>query len=109
MSKKLFIGGLPYSVTQEELKDMFAKVGNVLSCSLITDKFTNQSKGFGFIEMDDTDADKAIDALNGSDIGGRKIAVSVARPREESGNSGYSRGGGNFDRGRGRDSGRNRY
>lgn len=108
MSKKLFIGGLPYSVTEQELKDMFAKVGNVLSCSLITDKFTNQSKGFGFIEMDDADADKAINALNGQDVGGRNIAVSVAKPREERGDSrGGSRG--NFDRGPRRDSGRNRY
>ena len=115
MTKRLFVGGLPYSTTEEELRDMFAKVGNVDSCTLISDKYTNQSKGFGFVEMADEDADKAIEALNGQDVGGRKIAVNIAKPREErSGGGGYGGGrrdfGGrqNYSQGGGRNS-RNRY
>ncbi len=81
---KLFVGGLPYSVNGEELKDMFTKFGAVLSAVVISDKFTGQSKGFGFVEMeDDNAAQEAIKALDGSDLNGRKLGVSVARPREE--------------------------
>lgn len=81
---KLFVGGLPYSVTGDELKNIFANFGAVLSAVVITDKFTGQSKGFGFVEMeDDAAAQAAIKDLDGSDMQGRKVAVSVARPREE--------------------------
>jgi cold-inducible RNA-binding protein len=97
MTKRLFVGGLPYSITEEELKDMFAKIGAVSSCSLITDKFTNQSKGFAFVEMEkDEDADKAMSSLDGTDVGGRKIVVNVAKPREER-SSGGGFGGGRRD------------
>lgn len=101
---KLFVGGLPYSVTSDELKNTFANFGNVLSAVVITDKFTGQSKGFGFVEMDnDEEAQAAIKDLNDSEMGGRKIAVSVARPREERPQSGggFNRGGGGggFNRG----------
>lgn len=93
---KLFVGGLPYSVTGEELKGMFAQFGAVLSATVITDKFSGQSKGFGFVEMeDDQAAQTAISQLNDSDMNGRKIAVSVARPREERPQGGgFNRGGG---------------
>ena len=81
---KLFVGGLPYSVTSDELKDLFAPFGNILSASVITDKFTGRSRGFGFVEMDnDEEAQKAIQNLNESEMGGRKIVVSVAKPRED--------------------------
>lgn len=93
MAKRLFVGGLPYSLTQDELKEMFDQVGKVTNCNLITDKFTNLSKGFAFVEMDkDSDADKAIETLNGKEVGGRNIAVSIARPREDRSTGGYSGG-----------------
>jgi len=84
MSKKLFIGGLPYSVTSDQLQEIFSKIGEVTSCDVIMDRYSGQSKGFGFVEMkDDKDADKAIKELDGTEMDGRKIIVNVARPREE--------------------------
>lgn len=81
---KLFVGGLPYAVNDQELHDLFAEHGTVTSAVVITDRSTGQSKGFGFVEMeDDAQAQKAIEEMNGKDVGGRSIAVSVARPREE--------------------------
>lgn len=110
---KLFIGGLPYSIDNQKLNDMFATFGQVMSANVITDKFTNQSKGFGFVEMADDDAaQEAIKALDGSDLEGRKLGVSVARPKEDRPqNSGFrndnrggfgrdNRSGGGFDRNR---------
>ncbi len=83
MAKRLFVGGLPWSVTDQELQDMFAAHGAVASARVITDKFTGRSKGFGFVEYsNDEDADKAVKALDGSDVQGRKIVVNVARPME---------------------------
>ena len=84
MSKKLFVGGFPYSITSAQLEEMFSKFGKINSCDVITDRYSGQSKGFGFIEMeDDKAADEAIKELDGTDLDGRKIAVNVARPREE--------------------------
>ncbi|OGY24263.1 MAG: RNA-binding protein [Candidatus Woykebacteria bacterium RBG_13_40_15] len=84
MAKRLFVGSLPYDVTQEELQEMFAAVGTVESATLITDKFSGRSKGFGFVEMSsDEEADKAVKELNGKDVKGRNIVVNEARPREE--------------------------
>lgn len=84
MKNKLFVGGLPYSVTSSELEELFAKVGPVLSANVIMDKFTNRSKGFGFVEMEnDADAQKAIKELNETEVDGRKITVNIARPRED--------------------------
>src|SRR4030043_2419237 len=84
MSKKLFVGGLPYTVTSSQLEEIFSKFGKVVSCDLITDKYSGQSKGFGFVEMDnDKDADEAIKGLNGTKLGEREITVNEARPREE--------------------------
>lgn len=84
MSKRLFVGGLPYSLTETQLKDLFAAEGTVSSCNLIIDRYSGRSKGFGFVEMEnDDEADKAIASLNGKDVEGRKIAVNVARPMEE--------------------------
>lgn len=87
MAKRLFVGGLPWSITDQELQDMFAQHGAVTSARVITDKFTGRSKGFGFVEFsNDEDADKAIKALDGSTIQERKIIVNVARPMEERSN-----------------------
>lgn len=81
---KLFIGGLPYGVDNNKLNEMLAAFGQVISAVVIMDKFTNQSKGFGFVEMaNDADAQKAIKALDGSDYEGRRLGVSVAKPRED--------------------------
>lgn len=80
---KLFVGGLPYSVDSNKLGEIFTAYGQVISAAVIMDKFTNQSKGFGFVEMDDNDAQKAIKALDGTEYEGRRLGVSVARPREE--------------------------
>jgi cold-inducible RNA-binding protein len=83
MAIKLFVGSLPYTVTSDELKDVFAEVGNVESAIVIVDKYTNRSKGFGFVEMgSDDEAKKAISELNGKEVGGRAIVVNEARPQE---------------------------
>ena len=84
MSKKLFVGSLSYSTTSEDLGEAFARAGAVASASVITDRMTGKSRGFGFVEMErDEDADAAIDMWNGKDLGGRAITVNVARPRED--------------------------
>jgi len=110
----MFVGGLPYAVDSKKLEDLFAAFGAVVSAQVITDKFTNQSKGFGFVEMsNDDEAQKAIQELNDSEVEGRRINVSVARPREErSGGGGYGGGnrGGGYGGGRDdRRGGGNRY
>ncbi|MGB6882228.1 MAG: RNA-binding protein [Microgenomates group bacterium] len=84
MAKRLFVGGLPYSITDSQLEEMFSKMGTVVSATVITDRDTGRSKGFGFVEMEnDKEADEAIEKLNETELEGRKIAVNVARPREE--------------------------
>ena len=83
MGAKLYVGGLPYSATEQELSDLFAQHGEVASARIITDKFTGQSRGFGFVEMSsDSEAQAAISALNGSQMGGRTLTVNEARPQE---------------------------
>lgn len=84
MAKKLFVGSLSYSVTGPQVEELFAKIGKVESCILITDKFSGQSKGFAFVEMaTEEEAKEAINKLNNSELDGRKIVVSEARPRED--------------------------
>lgn len=84
MATNLFVGGLAYAVTDDELRELFEAAGTVKSAKVIVDKYSNQSKGFGFVEMgSDDEAKKAIDDLNGKEVQGRSIAVSEARPREE--------------------------
>ena len=98
MGKKLYVGNLSYNVDNNELQDMFAPHGNVESASIITDRETGRSKGFGFVEMGtDQQAQTAIDALHGKEIGGRSLTVNEARPREE--RSGGFGGGGRRDGG----------
>lgn len=82
--KRIFVGGLPWSTTDEELGELLAQYGEVGSASVITDRETGRSRGFGFIEMaNDEEADKAIEALNETEFGGRTIQVNVARERED--------------------------
>lgn len=84
MAKKLYVGGIPYSTTEDDLKAAFAEMGAVTSSAIIIDKMTGRSKGFGFIEMaNDADADKAIAEMNGKDFQGRTLTVNEARPLEE--------------------------
>ncbi len=84
MEKNLFIGNLPYSVTDDQLKDIFSKAGSVVSARVITDKFSGRSKGFGFVEMEtEEEAQKAISSLDGFSVDGRNIRVSEAKPKEE--------------------------
>ncbi len=80
----IYVGNLPYSTTDDELKALFGEFGNVSSVNIITDKYSGRSKGFGFVEMDDdTEAEAAIEALNDKDLGDRSMRVNQARPREE--------------------------
>lgn len=84
MTNKLFIGSLSYNVTNAQLEEHFAKIGKVISAKVITDRYSGQGKGFGFVEMETVeDAKKAIDKLNNSDLDGRSIAVKEAKPQEE--------------------------
>lgn len=83
MATKLFIGSLPWSVNDQELEDLFKDFGSVLSAKVIMDRESGRSKGFGFVEFSDDDAAKAaMEKLNGSDLQGRTIVVSEARPLE---------------------------
>ena len=102
MSTRLYVGNLPFSTTNESLQKMFSEVGAVASSQVITDKFSGRSKGFGFVEMQDaSSATAAISKFNGTDLDGRPLTVSEAKPREERpagdrggrGGSGGSRGG----------------
>lgn len=84
MAKKLFVGNLPYSTTDDELNALFSEIGAVDSATVIIERQTGRSKGFGFVEMgNDDDASRAITELNGRDMGGRGIVVSEARPMGE--------------------------
>ena len=94
MSKKLYIGNLPYSVTETTLREMFTPVGVVDSVSIITDRDTGQPKGFAFVEMTDDDAAKqAISQINGKTLDNRSITVAEARPQAQRSGGGGSRGG----------------
>jgi cold-inducible RNA-binding protein len=94
MATKLYVGGLAYSVTEQELETFFAEQGKVVSAVVIKDRDSGQSKGFGFVEMeDDTEAKNAIANLNGKELSGRAIMVNEARPQEDRRPGG---GGGSF-------------
>ncbi len=81
---KLFVGGLPFATTDEELKELFAAHGSVASATVVRDRDSGRSKGFGFVEYDNDEEGKAAEtALNGSEFGGRTISVAQARPKEE--------------------------
>jgi RNA recognition motif-containing protein len=102
MGSKIYVGGLPYSVTEGRLQELFATHGTVQSANVISDKFTGQSRGFGFVEMSSGDeAQKAISALNGTQFDGRTLVVNEAKPMAKRDNFGGG-GGGNGDGGRNR-------
>ena len=103
MGSKIYVGGLPYAATEQQLSDLFAQHGAVESARVITDKFTGQSRGFGFVEMSASeDAQKAIAALNGTQMDGRTLTVNEAKPMEPRSGGG---GRGGFGGGAGRNSG----
>ncbi len=92
--KKLYVGNLPWSTTEADLEEMFSKYGSVHSAAVVTDRDTGRSRGFGFIEIDASGADQAIEELNGSDVGGRQLRVNEAQDKRRGGGSGGGGGGG---------------
>ena len=102
MGSKIYVGGLPYSTTDSQVEELFAEHGTVESARVITDKFTGQSRGFGFVEMSSpSEAQAAISALDSTEMGGRKLTVNEARPmtpRTGGGDFGGDRSGGNRGR-----------
>jgi RNA recognition motif-containing protein len=93
MATRIYVGGMPYSATDEDLQNLFSTHGAVTSATVITDKYTGQAKGFGFVEMSTAaEAASAINTLNGTLMGGRTLTVNEAKPREErprNGGGGY--------------------
>jgi RNA recognition motif-containing protein len=95
MAAKLYVGGLSYSTTSEGLREFFAQCGNVLSATVITDRFSGQSRGFGFVEMDSSEeANNAISQLNGRELDGRRITVEISNPQAPRTGGGGGRPGG---------------
>ena len=95
MASKLFVGGLSWGTTDDKLRELFAQAGTVVSATVITDKYTGKSKGFGFVEMPSKDeGQSAIDGLNGKEFKGRTLNVNEARPRDDSRSSRGGQGGG---------------
>jgi cold-inducible RNA-binding protein len=95
MSKKIYVGNLSFQASESDIRDAFTAFGAVESVSIITDRDTGRSKGFGFVEMaDSAEADKAIAALNGTEMGGRNLTVNEARPMVKKDRGGFGGGGG---------------
>lgn len=93
--RRLYVGGLPYSVSDAQLEELFAQHGSVDSAMVVTDRMTGRSRGFGFVEMSSPDeADQAIKSLNGTQLNGRTLTVNEAKPRENRGGGGFGGGGG---------------
>ena len=117
MSTKLFVGNLSFDLTENDLQDAFAAHGTVIEANLMMDRATGRPRGFGFVTMSTPEeAQKAISALNGKELGGRALTVNIARPREErpgggggGGRGGYGGGGGRRQYGGGGGGGRDRY
>ena len=102
MSTKLYVGNLSYSTMEHQLRDAFAPYGEVVSATLVVDRMSGQSRGFGFVEFaTPAEAQRAIDAMSGQELDGRTLNVSVARPRGEGGGGGGGGGGGRDRRGGG--------
>jgi cold-inducible RNA-binding protein len=114
MATKLYVGNLSFQTSSEDLRAHFAQVGNVESASVVEDRMTGRSRGFGFVEMTTPEeAAAAIEQLNGKEFGGRNLTVNEARPRTDRGSGGYGGGGnrgggGGYGRGRGGDRDRDR-
>ena len=92
--KKLYVGNLPWSTTEDDLRELFSPMGQTHSAILITDRETGRSRGFGFVELEDAAADEAVSQLNGTDYGGRQIKVNEAKEREPRRGGGGGGGGG---------------
>lgn len=102
MKNKLFVGNLSFDTTENDLQDAFAAHGTVVEANLMVDRMTGRARGFGFVTMSTPEeAQKAIDALNGKDVGGRALTVNVARPREDRPGGGGGGGGGRREYGGG--------
>jgi len=99
--KKIYVGNLSFNTGEAQLETTFGAFGAVKSVSIIQDRETGRSKGFGFVEMEDAEAAAAIEKLNGTDLDGRKITVNEARPKTEGGGRGFGGGGGGGGRGYG--------
>jgi RNA recognition motif-containing protein len=84
MARTLYVGNLPWSTTEDDLVQAFSQHAQVVSARIITDRKTGRSRGFGFVEVGDQDAEQAVEALNGTNLGGRDIIVNEARPRQNS-------------------------
>ena len=103
-NKRLYVGGLPYAATDDRLREAFLAHGSVESANVVSDKFSGESRGFGFVEMGSPEeAAAAISALNDTELDGRRITVAEAREREDRGGGGRSGGGGGGGGGGGRD------
>ena len=90
----IYVGNLPYNTTDQDLQDLFSQYGTIHKVSIVSDRETGRSRGFGFVEMtDDAEGKAAIEALNGQDFGGRSLTVNEARPRTQGGGGGGFRGG----------------
>ncbi len=85
MSKRIYVGNLSYTTTEDELEELFTPYGDVMSCTIPADRESGRTRGFGFVEMSEEDAAKAIEALDGKDFGGRNLRVNEARPRADRG------------------------
>lgn len=110
MAKKLFVGGLPWATTSDELKDLFSQHGTITSAVVVTDKMTGRSRGFGFVEFEnDAEASAAEAALNNSDFGGRTLVVKEARPLEDRPKRSFGGGGYGGGHGGGHGGGRGGY
>ena len=93
MGRKLYVGNLPYEVGETELQELFAQAGSVESVNVMRDQATGRARGFAFVEMStDDEAQNAITALNGTQVGGRSLTVNEARPREAGGGGGFGGG-----------------
>lgn len=106
MIKNIYVGNLPWSASEEQIRGLFEEYGTVSEVSLITDRSTGQSRGFAFVKMEASEAAAAIEGLNGREIGGRALRVNEAREREGGGGGGGGGRGGDRGRGRGGDRGR---
>ncbi len=99
MDSKLYVGNLPYTVSEDQLRELFAQAGQIKEIAIITDRQTGRTKGFGFVEFETrAEAEKAIEMFNNTDLEGRPLTVNMARPREErgGGGGGYRGGGGGY-------------
>ncbi|HOU42133.1 MAG TPA: RNA-binding protein [Promineifilum sp.] len=100
MTKKVYVGNLSFSATEDQVRDLFSEYGEIQSIAMINDRDTGRFRGFAFVEMEDSAANAAIKALNGKEVDGRELSVNEARPREERSGGGSfgggSRGGGSY-------------